>query len=115
MELSTVVSQMDEMVLKGQILDAVEMYFGDHAVTKDFDGTITNSKSEMLEKMTGFFNSIETVNGIKLHQAAVSGNVSLSEYTFDFDMKDGSKVLWHEIIRRTWQDGKVIDEQYFKN
>ncbi len=109
MELSSLVAEIDSMISKGQIAEAVERYFGDGAATKDFDGTITNGKPAMLEKMNSFLGGIETVNGITLHHSAANGNVSMSEYTFDFDMKDGSHILWHEIIRRVWEDGKVVD------
>ncbi len=54
-------------------------------------------------------------NEITLHYAVAGDDVSMSEYTFNFDMKDGSNILWHEIIRRVWKDGKVVDEQYFIN
>jgi len=30
-------------------------------------------------------------------------------------MKDGSKILWHEILRRIWKDGKITEESYFLN
>ena len=115
MQIHHLLSEMDAMVSQGQIVNAVERFFANNAKTQDFDGTITNTKVEMLDKMTGFVGGIKAVNGITLHQAAIEGDVSLSEYTFDFDMKDGSHILWHEIIRRQWKDGKVIDEQYFKN
>ena len=69
----------------------------------------------MVEKMEGFVGSIANVNGISHHRTIVEGNVSASEFTFDFDMKDNSKVLWHEIIRRVWDnEGKVLAETYFK-
>ncbi len=115
MSLSTVVAKMDEMIVNGQIIEAVSAYFSDDATTKDFDGTVTTGKPLMLEKMNNFLGGIQKVNGITLHQSAVGNDVSMSEYTFDFDMKDGSKVLWHEIIRRLWKDGKVVNEQYFTN
>lgn len=115
MEILTLVQKMDEMVQQGQIVEAVDAYFDDAAVTNDFDGTVTRNKAEMLEKMHSFLGGIEKVNGITLHHATANETVSMSEYTFDFDMKDGSKVLWHEIIRRVWEDGKVVNEQYFQN
>jgi len=68
----------------------------------------------MVTKMEGFAGAIAKVNGITHHGSIVDGNVSASEFTFDFDMQDGSKILWHEIIRRVWNDeGKVIQEEYF--
>lgn len=115
MSSKAIVEQMDAVVSQGQIVDAVEQYFDARAVTEDFDGTVTRNKTEMLDKMRRFAGGIRQVNRILLHGQLVNGNVSMSEYTFDFDMKDGSRVLWHEIIRREWKDGLVVKEQYFKN
>lgn len=108
-------SDLDTLVSKGLIVDAVQKYFSEDAQTRDFDGTITKNKSQMLEKMNAFVGAIQEVNGITLHQSVSDQDLSFSEFTFDFAMKDGSHILWHEIIRRLWRDGKVIREQYFKN
>ena len=103
-----------EMVKKGQIVEATEKYFASNATTLDFDGTVTKGKVAMVSKMQGFAGAIAKVNGITLHHAAINGNVSFAEFTFDFDMKDNSKILWHEIIRSVWENGEIIDEQYFQ-
>ena len=115
MQTKQLLSEMDALVTQGQIINAVDTFFADTAQTIDFDGTVTMTKAAMLEKMNGFLGGIETVNGITLHNALSNDTISMSEYTFDFDMKDGSKILWHEIIWREWKDGKVIKEQYFQN
>ena len=102
------------MILEGRIVDATAQYFANEAVTTDFDGTSTQGKAEMLAKMEGFAGAIAKVNGITLHYAAAHDNVSFAEFTFDFDMQDGSHILWHEIIRSVWEDGEIVHEQYFK-
>ena len=105
---------MDALVKQGAIVDAVQRFFDSNATTTDYGSTSTSSKSEMIAKMEGFTGAIAKVNGITHHKTIVDQNVSASEFTFDFDMKDGSKIYWHEIIRRIWnEDGKVIQEQYF--
>lgn len=104
----------NEMVKQGQIVDACEKYFADNVKTIDFDGTVTHTKAELVEKMKGFTGSIKKVNGITIHHAAITGDVSFTEFTFDFDMADGSSVLWHEIIRSVWENGQIIEEEYFK-
>lgn len=113
--LNEIFSAKNELVKKGQIVEATEKFFAPNAKTIDFDGTVTKSKSEMLTKMQGFASAIAKVNGITLHHASLSGNVSFAEFTFDFDMKDGSKILWHEILRTIWQNGQIVEEQYFKS
>lgn len=109
-----ILSAKNEMVKKGQIVEATEKYFAPSARTLDFDGTVTKGKEEMLTKMRGFAGAIAKVNGITLHHTALSEDVSFAEFTFDFDMKDGSKILWHEILRTVWQNGQIVEEQYFK-
>ncbi|MEM7374957.1 MAG: hypothetical protein AAF587_40565 [Bacteroidota bacterium] len=115
MSIQQQVSNLDALVAQGQIIEAVSTFFADNVRTQDFDGTITQTKDEMLNKMNGFLGAIQQVNGITHHQTVSGDNVSFSEFTFDFDMQDGSKIFWHEILRREWQDGKVISEQHFKN
>ena len=113
--LNEIFSSKNEMVKKGQIVEASEKYFSANAKTLDFDGTVTNHKAEMVNKMKGFAGAIAKVNGITLHNASISDNVSFAEFTFDFDMKDGSKILWHEILRSVWENGLIVEEQYFKS
>ncbi len=114
MDIRQQVKAMDATVSQGAIVDAVQDHFADDATTSDYGNGGTANKAEMIEKMTGFAGAIATVNGITHHRAIIDGNVSASEFTFDFDMQDGSKIFWHEIIRRIWNDsGKVIQEEYF--
>jgi hypothetical protein len=106
--------KVDAMVAQGAIVDAVKAYFAEDANTSDYGEVTTAGKAQMVEKMEGFVGSIANVNGITLHHTIADGNVSASEFTFDFDMQDGSKIYWHEIIRRVWnEDGKIIKETYF--
>jgi len=114
MDIKTQVQQMDAMVAHGDIVNAVKTYFADGAATSDYGEVTTNGKQQMVAKMEGFVNSIAQVNGITHHHSLVDGQVSASEFTFDFAMKDGSNIYWHEIIRRIWNDeGKVSQEEYF--
>ena len=112
--ISELLDAKNAMILEGRIVDATNQYFSAEATTTDFDGTLTKGKAEMLTKMEGFAGAIAKVNGITLHHASVGDNVSFAEFTFDFDMKDGSHILWHEIIRSVWEDGEIVNEQYFK-
>ena len=107
-------AKMDAVVSTGAVVNAVKEFFADDATTSDYGSASTTDKAQMVAKMEAFTGGIAKVNGITLHHTIVDGNVSASEFTFDFDMKDESKVFWHEIIRRVWnEEGKVIQEEYF--
>ena len=114
MDIRNQVLKMDEMVSQGDIVNAVKTFFADGATTADYGDVATSGKQQMVEKMEGFLGGIAKVNGITLHHSIVDGSTSASEFTFDFDMKDGSKIYWHEIIRRLWNEqGQVVQEEYF--
>ncbi|MDN3507365.1 MAG: hypothetical protein P0S94_00425 [Simkaniaceae bacterium] len=113
MDVLSLVTEMDELVSKGEIVAAIQQFFSDQANTSDYGEVKTDTKAQMVEKIEGFLGAIATVNGITHHHTIASGNLSASEFTFDFDMKDGSKIYWHEIIKRVWDNGKVIREEYF--
>ncbi len=114
MNIKQQVQKIDAIVSQGAIVNAVEEFFADNANTSDYGNGKTTGKAEMISKMQGFAGAIAKVNEIKHHNSIVDGNVSASEFTFNFDMKDGSKIYWHEIIRRVWNDqGKITQEEYF--
>ena len=114
MQLKERVLEMDAMVSQGDIVNAVKTYFAATATTSDYGENTTANKLQMVEKMEGFLGSIAKVNGITHHATLVDGQNSASEFTFDFDMKDGSQIYWHEIIKRAWNaQGEVTHEAYF--
>lgn len=112
--LQTLSNSKNELVTNGQIIEAAEQYFASKVKTIDFDGTVTEGKGATMEKLRGFVSSIQKVNSIVLLRSASYHNVSFSEYIFSFQMKDGSQIYWHEIIRSLWEYGQIVEEQYFK-
>lgn len=113
--LNEILSAKNELVKQGKIVEATERFFAPNTKTIDFDGTVTNDKAAMVSKMEGFAGAIAKVNGISLHHTALNDTVSFAEFTFDFEMKDGSNILWHEIIRSVWENGQITEEHYFKS
>mgnify|MGYP003633092291 FL=1 len=114
MDIKEKVLEMDSIVAKGAIVEAVKKFLAPGAKTSDYNKVTTANKAQMVEKMEGFADAIAKVNGIQHHHTIVDGNVSASEFTFDFTMKDNSAIYWHEIIRRIWSDkGEVVQEEYF--
>lgn len=112
--LQELVNAMNGMILSGQLIDAAEKYYASTIRTIEYDGSVTEGKQAALTKLTDFVNSIDKVKEITFLRSAVDNNVSFSEYILDFDMKDGSNIYLHEIIRSLWEKGQVIEERYFK-
>ncbi|PWV51947.1 hypothetical protein [Chitinophaga sp. S165] len=107
-------NDMNKMVTSGQLIDAAEKYYASNIQTIEFDGRITDGKQMAMQKLTEFVGSIQKVNEITLLRSITDDNVSFSEYILDFDMKDGSNIYLHEIVRSLWENDQVVEERYFK-
>lgn len=112
--LQELVKAMNEMVLNGQLIDAAEKYYAPTIKTIEYDGSVTEGKQAAMKKLNGFVGSIQEVKQIELRRSVSDDNASFSEYILDFDMKDGSNIYLHEIIRSLWENGQVVEERYFK-
>jgi hypothetical protein len=106
-------TKLNAMIASGKILDALEMFFADDAVFQEGNAEPRRGKAANREFLSGFLKSLRAFNGAHLHSQAVSGNVSLSEWTFDLVGTDGPMV-WNEVLCRRWRDGRVISERYYQ-
>lgn len=105
---------MNDMVTNGQLIDAAEKYYASNIKTIEFDGRVTEGRQAAIKKLIDFVASIQKVKEISLLRSVSDDNASFSEYILNFEMKDGSDVYLHEIVRSLWENGKVIEERYFK-
>lgn len=103
---------LDELVSKGQIIEAFDHYFADNVTTRSENGEHTTSKQQKRDWLTSFFNEMSSVDEIILHDSFLNEDSSHSKFTFVFTNRSGEKLRWHEIISRKWKDGKVVDEFY---
>lgn len=113
MSIESLLNEKIELMKQGCMAEATEKYFAENATSDDHNGRKTGSRQEMIDKMNSFVGSISKVNEITLHYSAINGDVSFTEWTFDFDHQGGGKTHWHEIVRSVWKDGKIVNEQYF--
>ncbi|WP_346319228.1 hypothetical protein [Chitinophaga sp. YIM B06452] len=107
-------NNMNVMVINGQLAEAAEKYYAPGIRTIEFDGRVTEGREAAMKKLTDFVDSIQTVKKITLLRSASDDNASFSEYILDLDMRDGSNIYLHEIVRSVWENGLVVEERYFK-
>ncbi len=109
------VKELDGMVVAGKILEAVEKFFATDVVTSEGNGEPSIGKATKIADLKTFFSEIAAVTSIKVHSQGVDNDshVTLSEFTFDLQKTDGSRILWNEVLRRKWNGDQVIDERYY--
>ena len=55
---------------------------------------------------------MKTVNALTLHGQSIGDGITMSEWTFNLTTNNGP-ILWNEVLRRRWQNGKVVSERYY--
>ncbi len=112
MNVQQLVEALDARILKGDILGAFNQFAADNCVTLSNTQDITRSKTQKLEILNWFFQNIATVNRIERPALQVTGDVTESQFVFDFVNRLGENLVYNEVIRRTWKNGKMVEEQY---
>jgi ketosteroid isomerase-like protein len=105
--------QLNETILKGDILGALEQFYADDVVmqenmTEPFVGKEVNRKRE-----ADFLASVETFHGAALLSSAVNGDVTFGEWEFDATYKGAGRFKLTQVARRQWKDGKVVHERFY--
>lgn len=102
--------QLDELVVQGKFLEAIDRFFHSDVICYSTPDDAIYGNAAKRQSIQNFFNQISAVNNIVLHSQAVGDDVTMSEMTFDFTLKSGKSLVWNEVIRRTWLNGQVIEE-----
>lgn len=112
MNISSLVEALDKQILEGNIIGAFADFAADDCVTYSQPNHKTISKAQKLEALNWFFSGVAKTVKIERQGVQVAGNESRSQFTFEFVGKAGEPIAYAEVIRRTWKNGKLVEEQY---
>lgn len=112
MNLKQLVEALDAQILSGDIVGAFDKFAADDCVTLSSARDMTNTKAQKLEILKWFFQNIATVNRIERLGVQVGDDVTESQFVFDFVNRQGQPLVYSEVIRRVWKNGKMVEEQY---
>lgn len=111
---ATLDRELNQMILTGKALDAFEKFYADDVVMIEpdarFEGKDTNRKREQ-----DFFAMVKEFHGGEVLASANDGNTTFSEWLWDLTFADGNRVKMEQVARRTWKDGKVVEERFYYN
>lgn len=115
LEVKALDDQLNKQILSGDALGAFESFYADEVVMQENSdeprvGKDTNRKLEQ-----DFFSSIEQFHGAKVLGSAVNGDISYSEWEYDYTPKGGKRLKLTQIAARRWKNGKVAHERFYYN
>ena len=113
MTLREKLNDLDNLICEGKFLEAVEKHFHPRVVCLSNHDDVVIGKEDKLISMQNYKDAIARINSISIRQQATGDNLTMSEFIFDITYKFGKRSIKEEVIRRTWEDGMVIEERYY--
>lgn len=104
--------RLNEMTKAGKILDALEIFYDTDCTFQEGNQPPRKGRNAQHDHLSAFFATLKRFNGATLHAQGVGDHTTLTEWTFDMTGTNGP-IVWNEILRRQWKDGKVISERYY--
>lgn len=112
MTLKQLVEAIDAQILKGDIIGAFNTFAADNCVTLSAPDDITTSKAQKVEALNWFFSNVASVNRIERLGYTVGKDSTDSRFVFEFTNRQGTPLVYDEVIRRSWKNGQLVEERY---
>ena len=114
-DIATLDNELNQQVLSGDIMGAFERFYAEDCVMQEPGVDPHVGKATNREREQKFVDSVKEFHGAEVKAAAVSGDVSFSEWTMDVTFQDGNRVLMEQVTVRRWKDGQVVHERFYYN
>jgi ketosteroid isomerase-like protein len=105
--------QLNETILKGDILGAFDKFYADDVVMQENSAEPTVGKAANRKREEAFLGSVEAFHGAALLSSAVNGDVTFGEWEFDATYKGAGRFKLTQVATRRWKDGQVVHERFY--
>ncbi len=108
------VDQLNNMILKGELLDAFDKFYADNVVMQDNDTPARVGKKDCRDFEEAFVNNLTAFRGAQLKNVLVSeeAGISACEWQFDYTHKEWGDRNYTQVAVQRWEDGKIVSENF---
>ena len=111
------VKKLNDMILKGKVMDEFEEFYADNVVMQENSDKPRVGKATNREFEKAFIENVEKFHGMKLNAVAFSddGEIAMNYWDMDVTMKGQPRKKSSQVAVQTWKNGKIIKERFFHN
>lgn len=111
------VNELNNMILKGKILDAFDKFYAEEVVMQDNNHPVREGKAACRQFEEDFVNNLTAFRGAEVKNVLVSedAGVATVEWGFDYTHKEWGDRNYTQVSVQQWKDGKIVSEKFLYN
>lgn len=107
------ISDLNDMILQGNALEAFEKYYSDDVVMQENNEPETVGKSANRKKEQDFFASIIEFRAARPLHVSIGEGVTMVEWYFDYTHKELGVKNFTQVAIQEWKNGKINREKFY--
>ncbi len=107
------ISDLNDMVMQGNALEAFEKYYDDNVVMQENNSEPVVGKEANRQREEEFFGAITEFRGAQPVKVTVGENTTMVQWHYDYTHRDWGVRNYDQVSVQEWQDGKIVKEQFF--
>ncbi len=113
MTLEEKLNDLNNMILKGEILESMDKYYHPLCVVMEKNEVVAKNLKEAKERESEMFEGVEEWLKSEIKSAAVGENVTMTEWHFEYKHKDLGHKKFDQVAVQHWQDEKIISDRFY--
>lgn len=107
------VQELNQMVLQGKIIEAMEHFYHDDVIMQENELAPTIGKTANIEREKEFMSNLIDFRSARPLEVAYGNQLSMVKWKFDYTHKEWGIRNYVQISVQHWKDGKIVKEQFF--
>ncbi len=111
--ISEKVHELNEMIIRGELLEALDKFYAADVVMQENDLEPTNGKGANREREKEFLKNVTEFRSAKALKVSIGSDISMVEWHFDYTHKEWGVRDYMQVSVQEWKDGKIIREKFY--
>ncbi|CAM1341905.1 SnoaL-like domain-containing protein [Tenacibaculum amylolyticum] len=109
------ISDLNDLILQGKILDAFEKYYHEDITMQENEHPPVVGKKQNREREKAFVDAIVEFRSAKPLKVTIGENTTMVEWHLDYSHKELGERNYNQVAVQEWKDGKIVNEKFYYN
>ena len=114
-ELTNLVTELNTMVLSGQLLEAHDKFYADNCIQMENPEMAFEGKAFNRAREEEWLNNVTEFRGAEVKSIAIDAenDVTMVEWFMDYSHKEWGDKTYNQVSVARWEGDKIVHERYY--